>query len=104
MPDSAKAAAKQQAQSRELEGWVFTLDIPSYLPVMMYSDNRTFREECYVAFTTRASDQGPNAGKWDNSPLIDEILALRHELAQLLGFANYAERSLATKMAHTPVV
>jgi len=102
LPDSAKAAAKQQAQSRELEGWVFTLDIPSYLPVMMYSDNRALREECYVAFTTRASDQGPNAGQWDNSPLIDEILALRHELAQLLGFANYAERSLATKMAHSP--
>lgn len=101
LPDSAKAAAAQQAQSRELAGWVFTLDIPSYLPVMMYADNRALREEAYTAFTTRASDQGPNAGKWDNSPLIEEILALRHELAQLLGFANYAERSLATKMAHS---
>lgn len=101
LPDSAKAAAAQQAQSRELEGWLFTLDIPSYLPVMMYADSRALREEAYTAFTTRASDQGPNAGKWDNSPLIEEILALRHELAQLLGFANYAERSLATKMAHS---
>ncbi|NCB56614.1 MAG: oligopeptidase A [Gammaproteobacteria bacterium] len=101
LPDSAKAAAKQQAQSRELEGWVFTLDIPSYLPLMMYADSRALREEAYTAFTTRASDQGPDAGKWDNSPLIEEILALRHELAQLLGFANYAERSLATKMAHS---
>ena len=101
LPDSAKAAARQQAQSRELEGWVFTLDIPSYLPLMMYADNRVLREEAYTAFTTRASDQGPNAGEWDNSPLIEEILALRHELAQLLGFANYAERSLATKMAHS---
>ena len=96
LPDSAKAAARQQAQSRDLEGWVFTLDIPSYLPLMMYADNRALREEAYIAFTTRASDQGPNAGQWDNSPLIEEILALRHELAQLLGFANYAERSLAT--------
>ncbi len=101
LPDSAKAAARQQAQSRELEGWVFTLDIPSYLPLMMYADNRALREEAYIAFTTRASDQGPNAGQWDNSPLIEEILALRHELAQLLGFANYADRSLATKMAHS---
>ncbi len=101
LPDSAKAAARQQAQSRDLEGWVFTLDIPSYLPLMMYADNRALREEAYIAFTTRASDQGPNAGQWDNSPLIEEILALRHELAQLLGFANYADRSLATKMAHS---
>ena len=101
LPDSAKAAARQQAQSRDLGGWVFTLDIPSYLPLMMYADNRALREEAYIAFTTRASDQGPNAGQWDNSPLIEEILALRHELAQLLGFANYAERSLATKMAHS---
>lgn len=103
LPDSAKAAAKQQAQARDLEGWVFTLDIPSYLPVMMYADNRALREECYTAFTTRASDQGPNAGQWDNSAHIEELLKLRHELAQLLGFANYAERSLATKMAQSPV-
>ena len=102
LPDSAKAAAKQQAQARELDGWVFTLDIPSYLPVMMYADNRALREECYVAFTTRASDQGPNAGEWDNSANIEELLKLRHELAQLLGFASYAERSLATKMAQSP--
>lgn len=102
LPDSAKAAAKQQAQARDLEGWVFTLDIPSYLPVMMYADNRALREECYTAFTTRASDQGPNAGQWDNSAHIEELLKLRHELAQLLGFANYAERSLATKMAQSP--
>ena len=102
LPDSAKAAARQLAQRRELEGWLFTLDIPSYLPVMMYADNRALREECYTAFTTRASELGPNAGKWDNSPLMEEIVALRHELAQLLGFANYADYSLATKMADKP--
>lgn len=102
LPESARAAAKQAATSRELEGWLFTLDIPSYLPVMMYSENRALREELYTAFTTRASDQGPNAGKWDNSPLMDEIVALRHELAQLLGFATYADYSLATKMAERP--
>ena len=102
LPESARAAAKQAATSRELEGWLFTLDIPSYLPVMMYSENRALREELYTAFATRASDQGPNAGKWDNSPLMDEIVALRHELAQLLGFATYADYSLATKMAERP--
>ncbi|MEZ7862937.1 MAG: oligopeptidase A [Aeromonadaceae bacterium] len=102
LPESAKAAAQQLAASRELEGWLFTLDIPSYLPVIMYSDNRALREEIYTAFVTRASDQGPNAGKWDNSALMDEIVALRHELAQLLGFATYADYSLATKMADKP--
>ncbi|WP_409421252.1 oligopeptidase A [Pseudaeromonas sp. ZJS20] len=102
LPESAQAAARQLAQSRELEGWLFTLDIPSYLPVMMYADERALRQEMYTAFVTRASDQGPNAGQWDNTPLMEEILALRHELAQLLGFANYAELSLATKMAEKP--
>ncbi|MCD8548094.1 MAG: oligopeptidase A [Aeromonadaceae bacterium] len=102
LPESAQAAARQLAQSRELEGWLFTLDIPSYLPVMMYADDRALRQEMYTAFVTRASDQGPNAGQWDNTPLMEEILALRHELAQLLGFANYAELSLATKMAEKP--
>ncbi len=56
----------------------------------------------YRAYSTRASDQGPNAGKWDNSPVMAEILALRHELAQLLGFDSYAFKSLATKMAEDP--
>ena len=102
LPESAKAAAQQLAASRELDGWLFTLDIPSYLPVIMYSDTRALREEIYTAFATRASDQGPNAGKWDNSLLMDEIVALRHELAQLLGFATYADYSLATKMADKP--
>ncbi|GAA4504251.1 oligopeptidase A [Pseudaeromonas paramecii] len=102
LPESAQAAARQLAQSRELDGWLFTLDIPSYLPVMMYADERALRQEMYTAFVTRASDQGPNAGQWDNTPLMEEILALRHELAQLLGFANYAELSLATKMAEKP--
>ncbi|MDL3986648.1 MULTISPECIES: oligopeptidase A [Shewanella] len=102
LPDSAKAAAKAMAEARALEGWLFTLDFPSYLPVMTYSENRNLREECYRAFVTRASDQGPNAGEFDNGPLMDEILALRHELAQLLGFDSFAEKSLATKMAETP--
>lgn len=102
LPASAQAAARQLAELKGKEGWLFTLDIPSYLPVMMYADNRALRAELYEAFTTRASDQGPNAGKWDNSAIMTELLALRRELAQLLGFANYAELSLATKMADKP--
>lgn len=69
---------------------------------MTYCDNQALREEMYRAYSTRASDQGPNAGKWDNSKVMEEILALRHELAQLLGFENYAFKSLATKMAENP--
>lgn len=102
MPESALAAARAQAQAREQEGWLLTLDIPSYLPVLTYCDNAALREELYRAYNTRASDQGPDAGKWDNGPIMSEILALRHELAQLLGFNSYADKSLATKMAQDP--
>jgi oligopeptidase A len=102
MPESALAAAKAQAEAKEQEGFLLTLDIPSYLPVMTYCDNQALREELYRAYSTRASDQGPNAGKWDNSPVMAEILALRHELAQLLGFDSFADKSLATKMAENP--
>lgn len=99
LPESALAGAKQLAESAELDGWLFTLDIPSYLPVMMYADNESLREQLYKGYVTRASDEGPNAGEFDNSELMTETLALRHEIANLLGFENYAEESLATKMA-----
>ena len=102
MPESALAAAQALAESKGQEGYLLTLDIPSYLPVMTYCDNQALREEMYRAYGTRASDQGPNAGKWDNSAVMAEELALRHELAQLLGFASFAEKSLATKMAESP--
>ncbi|AJI95533.1 peptidase M3 family protein [Yersinia ruckeri] len=102
LPESALAAARAMAEAKELDGWLLTLDMPSYLPVMTYADNAALREEMYRAFATRASDQGPNAGKWDNSEIMAEILTLRHELAQLLGFASYADHSLATKMAEEP--
>jgi oligopeptidase A len=102
LPESACALARQTAQQRGLDGWVFTLEFPSYFPVLTYADNRELRAELYTAYVTRASDQGPDAGKWDNAPLMDRILALRHEAARLLCFDNYAERSLATKMAETP--
>ena len=80
MPESALAAAKAQAEAKEQEGFLLTLDIPSYLPVMTYCDNQALREEMYRAYSTRASDQGPNAGKWDNSPVMAEILALRSNI------------------------
>ena len=101
LPETARALARQTAEQRELEDWVFTLEFPSYMPVMTYADDRALREEMYTAFVTRASDQGPQAGQWDNAGLMDRILELRHEAATLLGFDNYAERSLATKMAET---
>lgn len=102
LPDSALAMAQQAAEAKELEGWLFTLNFPSYYSVISYADDRVLREEMYQAYSTRASDQGPNAGEFDNSQIMEDILALRHEVAQLLGFNNYAERSLATKMAETP--
>ncbi|MDR9435338.1 MAG: oligopeptidase A [Thiohalophilus sp.] len=102
LPESARAMARQAAEEKELEGWVFTLDFPSYYAVMTHADDRDLRAELHEAYVTRASDQGPYAGQWDNSEVMEEILALRHELAQLLGYANYAERSLATKMAESP--
>ena len=98
LPAHAIHAAKEEAKKRDLTGWVFTLEFPSYYAVITYADSRTLREILYTAYSTRASDQGPNTGKWDNTPIIDEILALRHELANLLGYQNYAELSLATKM------
>ncbi|MAZ38882.1 MAG: oligopeptidase A [Legionellales bacterium] len=98
LPEHAIYAAHETAKKRQLTGWVFTLEFPSYYAVITYADARELRELLYTAYTTRASDQGDNAGKWDNTPIINEILALRHELAQLLGYANYAELSLATKM------
>ncbi|MCV5214543.1 M3 family metallopeptidase, partial [Escherichia coli] len=102
MPESALAAEKAAAEAKELDGYLITLDIPSYLPVMTYCDNQELRKEVYEAYVTRASDRGPNAGKWDNSEIITEQLKLRHEIARMLGFNTFSEKSLATKMAETP--
>ncbi len=99
LPESALAQAKQSAEAEGKEGWLISLQFPSYLAVMTYADNRELRREHYQAYSTRASDQSPDADKWDNSEAMEQILALRHEKAQLLGFNNYAEYSLATKMA-----
>ena len=99
LPESALDLARQTAEQRGEQGWMLTLDFPSYLPLMTYADDRELRHEVYEAFSTRASDQGPHAGQWDNSGIMEEILKLRHEQSRILDFDNYAERSLARKMA-----
>lgn len=99
LPASALALAKQTASQRGKEGWMLTLEFPSYLPVITYADNRDLRRELYEAFSTRASDCGPDAGRWDNSHIMEEILQLRTEQAQILGFENYATLSIEKKMA-----
>lgn len=101
LPDHAVATAKALADEKKLEGWVLNLEIPCYLAVVTYAEDRSLREEMYYAYVTRASDVGPNGKQFDNSTVMEEILALRHEKAQLLGLNNYAELSIATKMAST---
>ncbi|WP_290536798.1 oligopeptidase A [Alcanivorax sp.] len=99
LPESARAGAADRAKADSKDGWVLTLDAPVFIAVMSHCKNAELRKEMYVAWTTRASDEGPQAGQFDNAAIMDEILKLRHEQAQLLGFANYGEESLATKMA-----
>jgi oligopeptidase A len=102
LPPQALQLAESSAKDRKLEGYVLTLDYPSYSTAIKYLDNRELRRKIYEAYTTRASDQGPNAGKWDNTEVMNDILRVRHEEANLIGFKNYAEYSLSTKMAKTP--
>ncbi len=100
LPDDAREAAREAAQADGRDGWKFTLHAPSYLPVLQYADDRALRERMYHAYVTRAAEFGD--AKLDNTPLIAEIVALRREMAQLLGFGSYAEYSLEAKMADTP--
>ncbi|HJR11349.1 MAG TPA: M3 family metallopeptidase [Rhodanobacteraceae bacterium] len=102
IPESGRSVLREYARERGLDGWLATLKQPAVQAVLTYAGNRSLRERVYWAYQTRASDQGPDAGKFDNSERMEKILALRHEAAQLLGFANAAEESLATKMAETP--
>jgi oligopeptidase A len=102
IPESGRAVLRAYAQERGLDGWLISLKQPSVQAVLTYADDRALRERVYTAYQTRASDQGPNAGEFDNSARIEAILALRHEAARLLGFNDAAEESLATKMASSP--
>jgi len=93
--------ARRRAHEQRVEGWVLTLDQPTYVAVATDAESEALRRAFYEAWTTRASDQGPNAGRWNNSAVMDDILHRRHELARLLDFSSYAEYALATRMAHT---
>jgi oligopeptidase A len=101
LPEFALNMAEQAAKERDMEGWVFTLDFPSYYAVITYADKRELREKLYRAYTTKASEQSEYPD-YDNSKIMQDILALREEKAELLGFANYAELSLDSKMADNP--
>ncbi len=101
LPETALAMARQAAEREGLDGWLLNLELPLYLAVMCHARDRALRREAYEAYVTRASDRGPFAGRWDNGPIMERILALRHEQARLLGFANYAEYALATRMARS---
>ena len=100
LPQHALLRAAAEARRRDRQGWLLTLDYPTYDAVMRHADNRGLRETFYQAWVTRASDHHHKAD-WDNSEHIHEILSLRHEAARLIGFGNYAEYSLATKMAES---
>ncbi|HEY3431899.1 MAG TPA: M3 family metallopeptidase [Rhodocyclaceae bacterium] len=100
LPKDVIAAARAAAEKDGKPGWKFTLHAPSYIPILQYAENRDLRERIYRAYATRASEFGKV--EWDNSSLIEKILALRAEEAALLGYANYAEISLVPKMANTP--
>lgn len=102
IPAHVLALARATAKKKNLPGWLFTLEFPSYHPVLSYANNRALRQEMYNAYVTRASDQGPQAGRFDNSAVMTETLQLRNELSQLLGMENYAELSLASKMVKKP--
>ncbi|HKY93177.1 MAG TPA: M3 family metallopeptidase [Nevskiaceae bacterium] len=102
MSDAAVEQATEKAKAKGLEGVLLTLDYPSFDAVITYADDRELRRELYTAYATRASDQGPQAGRFDNGALMEEILQLRHEEARLLGFESYAHVSLETKMAESP--
>ena len=102
LPESALALARQTAEQQGESGWLLTLEFPSYYPVITYASDRALREELYTAYTTRASEGDSSGAERDNTGVMNEILELRHESAQLLGFASFAELSLQTKMAESP--
>lgn len=99
LPEQVLELTSKNARESGQEGWLLSLDFPTYHAILTHAHDRSLRKTYYEAWMTRASDRGPMSGRFDNGGLIPEILALRHETAQLLGFDNYAQYSLATKMA-----
>lgn len=102
VPETALALYRQNAKDNGHDGFDITLDFPSYLPILTYAEDADLRKTLYDAYITRASDQGPDAGMFDNTETIAAILSLRHDLANLLGFTHYSDLSLADKMAKQP--
>jgi oligopeptidase A len=101
IPRDVVERAERAARDQSKDGWLFALDPPTYQAIMSHADSAQMREAFYIAWNTRASDQGPHAGQWDNGPFIREILELRREAAHILGFSSYAEQSIVTKMAQS---
>ena len=104
LPDDIRQAARSAAEKAGVDGWRFSLQAPSYGPVMQYADDRELRARMYRAFATRAAEfhDGSSKPEWDNTPVMQRMLELRQEEAKMLGYANFAEVSLAPKMADTP--
>lgn len=102
LPEFLVQAAQSAAKEKELSGYVFTLDLPVYFTLISQAEDQELRRVMYEAYSTRASQEGPTAGQWDNTEIIDKIMNLRQKLAELLGYNNYAEVSLASKMAESP--
>ncbi|MEP1741060.1 MAG: M3 family metallopeptidase [Kangiellaceae bacterium] len=101
LPENEMAMLKENATNRELSGYLITLEIPSYLAIMTFADNRELRQEVYTAYVTRASEQASDT-QFDNSKIMEELLALKNKKAKLLGFDNYAQLSIESKMAESP--
>jgi oligopeptidase A len=102
LPEHAIAAARAEAEKRDMQGWVFTLQHPSFGPVMQFAHDRALREEIYRKQTVRASEIATEGPSHDNRPVMGEILRIRQQQAKLLGYGSAAEVSLAPKMADTP--
>jgi oligopeptidase A len=99
LPANAVDRAAADAREANQGGWLFKLDQPTYMTIMASAESAQLRRDIYEAWITRASELGPSAGKFDNNPIIADILPLRHELARLVGFENFAAYALATRMA-----
>ena len=102
LPESSLTQAQQLAQQKDLDGYLLNLDFACYFAVQSFADDRDLRHELYKAYATRASDQGPHAGDYDNTDLIEQLIPLRQQMANLLGFDGYADYSMARKMAESP--
>jgi len=99
LPANAVDRAAADAREANQPGWLFKLDQPTYTTILTSAESEPLRRDIYEAWVTRGSELGPSAGRFDNGPIIAELLPLRHELAQLLGFASFADYALATRMA-----